>query len=41
MAFNTLTLPGLGFSESLRGERPSRPAVKKYAVSQKIFVDFA
>ena len=31
-----LTLPGLGFYESLRTAGSSRPAVKKHAVSQKI-----
>ena len=36
-----LTLSGLGFFENLRvGRGPSRPAVKKHAVSQKIFVHF-
>ena len=38
-----LTLPGLDFFQNLRaGKRGSRrPAVKKYAASQKIFVHFA
>ena len=38
----SLTLPGLGFFENLRGLRggPSRPVVKKHAVSQNVFVHF-
>ena len=38
-SFISLTLPGLGFLENLRGGT-TRPLMKEHAISQKVFVSF-